>query len=128
MKRFVESRDLPANLPVFPRAVRRELHRVHHEVLITLEEQMTRTRFGRLWFVAAAFAAIVPSTPVIAAPNNEAPGIKDLLCAAAQCFNGERKCADLKAEIKNPTGTGNISVTYYCYEKGFGSSGDDSII
>jgi hypothetical protein len=84
---------------------------------------MTRTRFGRLWFAGAALLAAIPGSALFA---DEVLGPKDLLCAAAQCYNGDRKCADVKGEIKNPMGTGTISVTYYCYEAGRARPGDDT--
>jgi hypothetical protein len=86
---------------------------------------MTRNRWIRVWLAIVAVAAAYPA---LSRPAHAGP-IKDIMCNAVGCSKGERKCADVKGEIKDPLGTGSASVTWYCYEGGGGEdSGDDTAI
>ncbi|HET9426531.1 MAG TPA: hypothetical protein VFO55_14260 [Gemmatimonadaceae bacterium] len=85
---------------------------------------MTRRTLARTWMLAAAIAATIPAATLTAHAyeDAEAGPIKDIMCAAVQCSKGNTKCADVKGEMKDPTGRGTISVTWYCYEGVIGES------
>ena len=90
---------------------------------------MLHPRPGRL-SLAVAIAATISAASLLVPRRGEAswwPNIKQLMCATVACpVDGERKCADVTGEIKNPTGTGSLSVTWYCYEPGRPRPGDDT--
>ena len=94
---------------------------------------MTRRVFRTFWLVAAAVATGLSATTLSATEDDEIAGLleeegpvttlKKLACTTAGCTSGDQKCADIKGEIKNPTGTGTLTVTWYCYEGGKTSGG-----
>jgi hypothetical protein len=84
--------------------------------LTTQEESMNRNRLVRVWLIAATIAVALPPSSVLAHSSKNPVSIKDIMCAAVQCSKGTTKCADVKGEMKDPTGRGLISVTWYCYE------------
>jgi hypothetical protein len=94
---------------------------------------MTRKLFRSIWLVAAVVATGLSASALSATEEDEIAGLveeegplttlKKLTCTTAGCTTGDQKCADIKGEIKNPTGTGTLSVTWYCYEGGKTTSG-----
>jgi hypothetical protein len=78
---------------------------------------MTRTRVGLAFLAAAALGALVPA-PSLRAETDETVFLRDLMCRTIGCPNdGDRKCGDVKGEVKDPTGRGTLSVTWYCYDR-----------
>lgn len=76
---------------------------------------MTRIRFGRIGIAATLIAAAAPTAGIYAVETPYTT-LKELICKTVGCYGTENQCADVKGELKSPTGTGTISVTWYCKE------------